>query len=135
MPKMTTLKMSFVAGVVTLVASLGSGLAEAADKVRLGVLTDMTGFAADSTGPGSVVAAKLAIEDFKAENPRLQVELVHSDHQNKPDIGSSIARRWISQEQIDAILDVPFSSVALGVQEAVRGTKTAFIASGPGRLS
>jgi branched-chain amino acid transport system substrate-binding protein len=132
MPKMTKLKMSLVASVAMVVASLGAGAAEAADKVRLGVLTDMTGFAADSTGPGSVVAAKLAIEDFKAEKPGLQVELVQSDHQNKPDIGSSVARRWISQEQVDAIVDVPFSSVALGVQEAVRGTKTAFIASGPG---
>ena len=53
-----------------------AGAVEAADKVRVGVLTDMTGFAANSTGPGSVVAAKLAIEDFKAENPALQVELV-----------------------------------------------------------
>ncbi|MEH2512952.1 branched-chain amino acid transport system substrate-binding protein [Nitrobacteraceae bacterium AZCC 1564] len=100
--------------------------------IKLGVLTDLSGFAADSTGPGSVVAAKLAIEDFKAEKPDLKVELIQADHQNKADIGASLARRWVDIEKVDAILDVPFSSVALAVQEVVRGTKTAFIASGPG---
>ena len=58
--------------------------------------------------------------------------MVSSDHQNKPDIGTATARRWIAQDGVNAILDVPFSSVALGVQEAVRDSKAAFIASGPG---
>lgn len=102
------------------------------NRVRIGVLTDLSGFASDSTGEGSVVAARLAVEDFKAEQPKLQVEIVQADHQNKPDLGASIARRWIGQDHVDAILDVPFSSVALAVQEAARDTETAFIASGPG---
>ncbi len=100
--------------------------------VKLGVLTDLSGFASDSTGVGSVAAAKLAIEDFKKEKPDLKVELIQGDHQNKADIGGALARRWVDLEKVDAILDVPFSSVALAVQEVVRGTKTAFIASGPG---
>jgi len=100
--------------------------------LKLGVLTDLSGFAADSTGPGSVVAAKLAVEDFKAEKPDLKVEVIQADHQNKADIGGALARRWVDVEKVDVILDVPFSSVALAVQEVVRGTRTAFIASGPG---
>jgi branched-chain amino acid transport system substrate-binding protein len=107
--------------------------AEIANKtLKLGVLTDLSGFAADSTGPGSVVAAKLAIEDFKAEKPDLKIELMQADHQNKADIGAALAKRWVDVEKVDVILDVPFSSVALAVQEVVRGTKTAFVASGPG---
>ena len=102
------------------------------DRVKVGVLTDLSGFASDSTGEGSVVAARLAIEDFRKEQPKLQVELVQSDHQNKPDVGAATARRWIGQDGVDAILDVPFSSVALAVQEVVRDSKAAFIASGPG---
>ena len=59
--------------------------------LKLGVLTDLSGFAADSTGPGSVVAAKLAVEDFKAEKPDLKVEVIQADHQNKADIGGALA--------------------------------------------
>lgn len=125
----------FLAGTAAalLVAALAPARAEIPNKtVKIGVLTDLSGFAADSTGPGSVVAARLAIEDFKSEKPDLKVELIQADHQNKADIGSSLARRWVDVEKVDAVLDVPFSSVALAVQEVVRGSKTAFIASGPG---
>ncbi|MCK1480846.1 ABC transporter substrate-binding protein [Bradyrhizobium sp. 197] len=122
-----------LAGVAILALLSGPATAEIANNtLKLGVLTDLSGLAADSAGPGSVVAAKLAIEDFKAEKPDLKIELMQADHQNKADIGASLARRWIDVDKVDAILDVPFSSVALAVQEVVRGTKTAFIASGPG---
>ena len=102
------------------------------NRVKIGVLTDMSGFAADTTGEGSVVSARLAIEDFKKENPNIQVELISADHQNKPDTGTAIARRWIDQDGVNAILDVPVSSVALGIQEVVRNSKVAFVASGAG---
>jgi branched-chain amino acid transport system substrate-binding protein len=126
-------KMSFVTGAAVLMALLSPAQAEIPNKtLKLGVLTDLSGFAADSTGPGSVVAAKLAIEDFKSEKPDLKIDLIQADHQNKADIGASLARRWIDVEKVDVILDVPFSSVALAVQEVVRGTKTALVASGPG---
>ncbi len=102
------------------------------NKIRLGVLTDLSGFASDSTGMGSVVSARLAAEDFKKEHPGIEVEVISVDHQNKPDIGSATTRKWIADGTVDAILDVPFSSVALAVQEAARGSNVAFIASGPG---
>src|SRR5438445_6700234 len=122
---------ALLAGAAILALRSGPAGAEIANNtLKLGVLTDLSGLAADSAGPGSVVAAKLAIEDFKAEKPDLKIELLQADHQNKADIGASLARRWIDIDKVDAILDVPFSSVALAVQEVVRGTKTAFIASG-----
>lgn len=116
-----------------LLAGASASWAEIPDKrVRLGVLTDMSGFASDSTGAGSLAAAQLAAEDFAKELPGVTIEVINADHQNKPDIGASIARRWITQDRVDAILDVPFSSVALAVSEAARGTKSLLIASGPG---
>ncbi|EKS42587.1 ABC transporter substrate-binding protein [Afipia clevelandensis] len=126
-------KTAFLTGAAMLLALMSPAQAQIANNtIKLGVLTDLTGIATDSTGAGSVAAAKLAIEDFKKEKPDIKVELLQADHQNKPDIGGAIARRWMDIDKVDAILDVPFSSVALAVQEATRGSKTAFIASGPG---
>ncbi len=82
---------------------------------RIGVLSDMSGLYADISGPGSVAAAKLAIEDFKPESHGFKVEVVSGDHQNKPDIGSGIVRKWFDVEKVDAVIDVPTSSVALAV--------------------
>lgn len=128
--------LAFIAGAAFLAAQLAApGAARAeipGNKIRLGVLTDLSGFASDSTGMGSVVAARLAAEDFRKEKPGIAVEVISLDHQNKPDIGSATTRKWIADGTVDAILDVPFSSVALAVQEAVRGSNVAFIASGPG---
>lgn len=125
--------LALLAGAAMLAAALVPARAEIpGNKIRLGVLTDLSGFASDSTGMGSVTAARLAAEDFKKEKPGIEVEVISLDHQNKPDIGSATARKWITDGTVDAILDVPFSSVALAVQEAVRGSKIAFIASGPG---
>ena len=126
-------KSAFLAGAAMLLALMSPATAQIANNtIKLGVLTDLTGITTDSTGAGSVAAARIAIEDFKAEKPDIKVELVQADHQNKADIGGALARRWMDIDKIDAILDVPFSSVALAVQEATRGSKTAFIASGPG---
>lgn len=102
------------------------------NRVKLGVLTDMSGFASDSTGAGSVAAAQLAAEDFAKELPGVTIEVIVGDHQNKPDLGSSISRQWVEQDGVNAILDVPFSSVALAVNEVTRNSKAMFIASGPG---
>lgn len=117
--------------------ALHVGSAAAADlpgPVVLGVLTDMSGFVKDATGPGSVVAAQLAAEDFTRTNPGVAVKVISADHQNKPDIGSAIARRWIERDGVTAILDVPFSSVALAVNDVVRGSSAVFIGSGPGAV-
>jgi hypothetical protein len=83
--------------------------------VRVGVLTDMTGPFADQGGPGSVVAAKMAAEDFAPESKGLKVEILSADHQNKPDIGAGIAAKWVDQDGVDAVVDLPNSGVALAV--------------------
>ncbi len=98
--------------------------------VKIGVLTDMSSLYADATGPGSVAAAKMAIDDFKKINPNVKVELVNSDHQNKPDIGSQIANQWYDVDHVDAIVDVPNSGVALAVSQVTATKNKVFIISG-----
>src|SRR3954451_17536277 len=86
------------------------GIAQAQQiNVKIGVLSDMSSLYADIGGPGSVAAAKLAIEDFTKANPNVKVELVSGDHQNKPDIGSQIANQWYDVDKVDMIIDVPYS--------------------------
>jgi len=90
--------------------------------VKVGVLNDQSSLYADATGQGSVVAARMALEDYMKANPnsKLKVELIFADHQNKPDIGSNIARQWIERDGVDMILDVPNSAVALAVNDVTR---------------
>ena len=110
-----------------------SAVAHAADlSVKFGVLNDRSGPYADLAGAGSVVAAQMAAEDFMAENKGIKVEVLSADHQNKPDIGSSIVRQWIDRDGVDVILDVPLSSVALGVHQIVREKNKLMINSGAG---
>ncbi len=113
------------------VLTLG-GAAQAETPIKLGVLNDMSSLYADISGPGSVVAAKLAVEDFAKINPDLKVEVIGADHQNKPDIGSNIARQWYDRENVDVILDTTTSSVALAVSEVTKEKKKIFIPSGGG---
>lgn len=92
--------------------------------VKLGVMNDMSGLYSDITGQGSVVAARLAVEDYKkATGSKLNIEVVSADHQNKPDVGSNIARQWYDTQGVDAIFDVPTSSVALAVHQITREKK------------
>jgi branched-chain amino acid transport system substrate-binding protein len=102
---------------------------QAPPSIKIGVLNDASGPYSDNGGEGSVTAAKMAAEDFMGKHPDLKVEIIAADHQNKPDIGVGIARRWIDQEHVDAIADVPNSAVGLAVNEVVRGTKAGLIAS------
>src|SRR6202161_4153185 len=81
--------------------------------VKIGVLTDLSSLYSDIGGIGSVAAAKLAVEDFNPAAHGMKVEVVSADHQNKPDVGASIARQWYDVDHVDAIFDVPTSSVAL----------------------
>lgn len=114
-------------------AVLLSGTALAQDiSVKLGVLNDRSGTYADLSGEGSVVAANMAVEDFKAADKGIKVEVVSADHQNKPDIGSAIARQWYDQDGVDVILDVPTSSVALAVSEITKEKNKIFMNSGAG---
>ena len=104
--------------------------------VKVGVMNDMSGPYADPAGPGSVLAARMAAEDYvAATGSRLKIDIVSADHQNKPDVGSSIARKWYDSEGVDAILDVPTSSVALAVSEITKEKNKAFIISGAGASS
>ncbi len=114
----------------TALVALFAGGAEAQVSVKLGVLNDRSGVYADLSGEGSVIAARMAAEDFKAEEKGIKVEIVSADHQNKPDIGSNIARQWYDQDGVDVILDVPTSSVALAVNQITREKNKIFINSG-----
>ena len=98
--------------------------------VKIGVMNDMSGLYADIGGPGSVLAAKMAVEDFGAAAKGLKVEVVSADHQNKPDVGSTIARTWYDVDKVDAIFDVPTSSVALAVNQITKDKGKAHINTG-----
>jgi branched-chain amino acid transport system substrate-binding protein len=114
-----------------LAASLMAGSALAQDvSVKLGVLNDRSGIYADVAGEGSVVAAQMAVDDFGAADKGITVEIVSADHQNKPDVGSTIARQWYDQENVDVILDVPTSSVALAINDITRESNKVFLNSG-----
>jgi branched-chain amino acid transport system substrate-binding protein len=88
--------------------------------IRIGVMNDQSGTYADLAGPGSVVAARMAIDDFGAAKKGMKVEVLVADHQNKPEVGSSIARQWFDVEKVDVIVDVPTSSVVLAVNQIAR---------------
>jgi len=102
------------------------------DVVKIGVLTDMSSLYADATGKGSVAAVQMAVEDYGAKVKGKPVEVIYADHQNKPDVGVSIARNWYDNEKVDAIFDVPTSSVALPVSALTREKNRININSGGG---
>ena len=106
--------------------------AELPGTIRIGVLNDASGPFADQSGKGSVVAAQLAADDFKAESPDIKVEILFGDHQNKPDIGSSIARAWVDRDNVVAIADAVNSGVGLAVNEVMRDRHRTFVASNVG---
>ena len=83
--------------------------------VKIGVLTDLSGPYADLAGRGSVLATQMAVEDFRKAHPDFKVEVVSADHQNKPDVGSALARKWFDQDGVDVVVDAASSAVALAV--------------------
>src|SRR5438552_13815408 len=92
---------------VTAVLLISGAQAEISNGVvKIGVLNDQSSLYADAAGPGSVLAAQMAVEDFGAIGPGIKIEVVSADHQNKPDIGSAVTRRWLDVDSVDAILDV-----------------------------
>jgi len=108
----------------------GTALAQTA--VKIGVLNDRSGVYADLSGEGSVIAARMAVEDFDAAGKGITVEIVSADHQNKPDVASTIARQWYDQDGVDLIVDVPTSSAAFAVNEITREKNKIFMNSGAG---
>ena len=123
-------------GILTIAAASLAALALATpaaaqgETFKIGVLNDQSSLYADLTGSGSVTAARMAVEDFGGKVLGRTIEVLTADHQNKADVGSATARRWISEAKVNAIVDVPASSVALAVQEITRNSKTAFLISG-----
>ena len=111
-------------------ALLAATAANAETQVKIGVMNDRSGLYADMSGEGSVVAAKLAIEDFKAADKGLKVEVVSADHQNKADVAINTAREWFDQQGVDIIVDVPNSGVALALSELIKEKNKVFINSG-----
>ncbi|MFY9877405.1 MAG: ABC transporter substrate-binding protein, partial [Rhodomicrobium sp.] len=111
-------------------ALLAATAANAETQVKIGVMNDRSGLYADMSGEGSVVAAKLAIEDFKAADKGLKVEVVSADHQNKADVAINTAREWFDQQGVDFIVDVPNSGVALALSELIKEKNKVFINSG-----
>ncbi|MEH3143900.1 MAG: ABC transporter substrate-binding protein [Methylobacterium frigidaeris] len=126
------------------ILALGSLLSEAPavaqsptvsnDVIRIGVIEDMSGVYADITGKGAVTAAQMAIDENGGKVLGKPVELVSADHQNKPDVAASIARKWFDDGQVDAILDVASSSPALAVLEVAKGKKKIITLSSPGSI-
>ena len=109
------MKIQKLLATVAVMSFIGSAQAEISNgTVKIGVLTDMSGPYADNVGAGSVLAAKMAVEDFGGKAAGMPVEVISADHQNKADIGASLAKRWVDVDKVDVILDVPFSSVACG---------------------
>src|SRR6186713_3225575 len=120
-----------LAAAVTLAAAAMGAQAQVSDGIiKIGILTDMSSLYADLSGPGSVAAARMAVEDFGAAKKGMKVEIVSADHQNKPDVGSAIARQWYDVDKVDVIVDTPNSGVALAVNQITRDKKKAFINSG-----
>jgi branched-chain amino acid transport system substrate-binding protein len=119
---------------LAVIAALGAGAAQAQisdNVIKIGVLSDMSSLYTDLAGAGSVVAARMAVEDSGIEKRGYKVEYMNADHQNKPDVGSSIARQWYDVDKVDVIVDVPNSGVALAVNQITRDKGKVFLASGP----
>src|SRR6202171_1030271 len=117
-----------------LIAVAGVGLAAPAfaqDKtVKIGVLNDMSSLYADIGGPNSVVAIKMAVEDSGLAAKGWKIDVLSGDHQNKPDIGTNIARQWIDNEKVEVIADTPSSGVALAVSTIVKEKNAVLLNSG-----
>src|SRR5258706_258013 len=124
-------KLKAIAAAAALALSAGVAQAQiSGNVVKIGILTDMSSLYADLSGQGSVLAAKMAIEDFKAKEKGLNVEVVFADHQNKADVGSQIANKWYDSEGVDVIVDTPNSGVALAVNQITKDKGKVFINSG-----
>ena len=128
---MSTFKRTMVGLAVAAAVSVGTAHAQVSDNVvKIGVLSDMSSLYTDLAGAGSVVAARMAVEDSGIEKRGYKVEIVSADHQNKPDVGSAVARQWYDVDKVDVIVDTPNSGVALAVNQITKDKGKAFLVSG-----
>jgi branched-chain amino acid transport system substrate-binding protein len=115
----------------TALSLASAGLAQAQDKtVKIGALSDQSGLYADLGGPGSTLAAQMAVEDSGLTAKGWKIDIISGDHQNKPDVGTAIARQWFDVDKVDVIVDVPNSGVALAVNNVVKEKNGVYINSG-----
>ncbi len=122
-----------IAACLAVALSASAARAEISDGVvKIGVLTDESGNFSALSGPGSVLAAEMAIADFGGAVAGKPIELIHADHQNKTDTGVQIARQWYDAEHVDAIVDVPNSAIVLAVQQLARERGRVLLVSGGG---
>ena len=129
---MKAMKRSLLALTIAGAVAAGAAQAQISDNViKIGVLSDMSSLYTDLAGAGSVVAARMAVEDSGIEKRGIKVEFVSADHQNKPDVGSAIARQWYDTDKVDVIVDVPNSGVALAVNQITKDKNKVFLANGP----
>ena len=127
---MTKMKLMAAAAAVALFAGGAQAQQWSDGVIKIGVLNDMSSLYADVAGIGSTIAARMAVEDFGAAKKGMKVEIVSADHQNKPDVGTSIVKKWLDEDKVDVVVDVPTSSVALAVNEVVREKNRVFLISG-----
>src|SRR6476661_8768022 len=129
---MNAFKRSLLALAMAGAFAAGAAQAQISDNViKIGVLSDMSSLYTDLAGAGSVAAARMAVEDSGIEKRGYKVEIISADHQNKPDVGSGIARQWYDVDKVDVIVDVPNSGVALAVNQITRDKGKVFLANGP----
>ncbi len=102
------------------------------DVVRIGVLTDLSSWGRDNSGPGSVEAAKMAVEEFGKTVLGKPIEIISADHQMKSDVGVQIARNWFDNGKVDAVVDIPNSAIAIAVHNLARERNRIALLSGPG---
>jgi len=120
-----------LAAAVALAVGAGPAQAQFSDgTIKIGVLTDMSSLYTDLSGAGSLLAARLAAEDFGAAAKGMKVEFVNADHQNKADVGSAVARQWYDVDKVDVIVDTPNSGVALAVNNVTKEKNKVFLVSG-----
>ena len=126
---MKVIRLSLTA--LALVVAASAAQAQISDGViKIGVLSDMSSLYADLDGAGSVLAAQMAVEDFGAAAKGMKVEIISADHQNKPDVGSAVARQWFDTDKVDLITGTTNSGVALAVNQITKDKGKAFIVSG-----
>src|SRR6201986_5438035 len=117
----------------TALALAAGNMAVAQEKtVKIGPLSDQPGLYADLGGPGSTLAAQMAVEDSGMTAKGWKIDIISGDHLNKPDVGVNIARQWFDVDKVDVIVDVPNSGVALAVSNVVKEKNGVLIDSGPG---
>jgi branched-chain amino acid transport system substrate-binding protein len=132
-PEGTNMKTKIVASLLlgTALSLASASFAAAQDKtVKIGALSDQSGLYADLGGPGSTLAAQMAVEDSGLTAKGWKIDIISGDHQNKPDIGTAIARQWFDVDKVDVIVDVPNSGVALAVNNVIKEKNGVYINSG-----